>query len=876
MKIGLVIKQVSLSVGGAERFALNFAGTMAREGHDVHILASSWDREIPGVRYHRVAARRKPGWLNILQFHGNCRKILDRQTFDIVYGLTQFHPQDVFRMGGGIYAQWLRVRYPNPFSRWAHYLIRPTFLVNLYMERKIFQPGNFLRVVGNSEKCKEELIRFYRVRPEQVDVVYNGVDHSVFHPGIRDKLRMSTRADLGVREDQKLLLYAAASNWKRKGLDTLLKALIPLEGFLLIVVGKDKEPRYRKKVLGWGIESKVRFLGFQKDIEAFYAAADFLVLPTLYDPFSNVCLEAMACGLPVITSTGNGASEILRHGVNGFVLQDAKDPLELRRVLETILLEDSWEDMGKAAYRTSLDFTLEKNVADTLAVCRRALREKSGFKVLSLEGIRWHHVSPGGPPRLKQWSEGTLEVEVVKSSPMRQTVRHAPGVILKEGLYSGTRAILRTVGGAKACREGSTLLKLARRGIPVPEVLAYGTQKRSGILERDILLTREVPGAQNLNTYVKRDYPGLPFRTKRELIRKFAGFIRELHDAGVDHRDLHIGNILLRDPGSDNPFVLLDADRIRLKKQGLSLRERVRNLALLLLNFWTLSSRAERLRFARDYGLDTKDLQVRDLLDRLEAITLDLAGKVWDGKTRRCLSSNARFRKHRQDAFRILRVNRSEAEAVLKELLPDPDRLFGKGTTVKEGRTTKSCRVEVGDRAYFLKRYNRKGWFYSLRNALRRCRAVRSWLAAWNLLERGVPVPEPILCLEERKFRLLKRSYLVSEYIGNARGLPAVWPETDAPARRTLLARLAVLLGRMHRAGVIHGDLKWSNILLPAGPGEKPPVLCDTDGTRVLRSRDPAPCRKDLDRFLRDLDRQGGPPEERRFFESVWTRWSGA
>lgn len=924
MKIGLVIKQVSLSVGGAERFALNFAGTLARNGHEVHIFAASWDHEIPGVRYHRVQARRKPGWLNILLFHRNCRKILDRVPLDIVYGLTQTYPQDIFRMGGGIYRQWFRVRYPNAPLRWLHYLIRPALPVNLLMERKIFQAGNFHRIVANSEKCKKEVVRFHHIRPEQVDVVYNGVDHSVFHPGVRQKYRAGTRSELGVDEDRKLLLYAAASNWKRKGLDTLLKALIPFEDFLLIVVGKDKEQRYRRKVRRWGIEEKVRFLGFRKDIECYYAAADFLVLPTLYDPFSNVCLEAMACGLPVITSSGNGAAEIIENGVNGFILHDPRDHQELQGILESILHNDEWKRMGAAAHKTSLAFSLEENASKMLATCERVLREKAVPKVLSLKGIRWHYLSPAFAPRLEQWLDPPIEVELVKPSLRRRTLRHGEGIILKESFYSGMRAILRTLVGAKGCREGKILLDLARREVPVPEVLAFGTQTRFGILRRDILLTWEVRDAQNLRRFVKTEYPRLPFRLKRDLIEKFAGFIRKLHDKGVEHRDLHIGNILLRSASSEEPFILLDADRIRLNTQfpnqaihepshrqgpgsghtfrhpastrmvsrfrciletlfrravpgkgGLSSRAHLRNLALLFLNFWSLSSRGERMRFARYYRLDLKNPKTRLFLDRLEQATLEIAGNVWEGKARRCLFSNTRFQCYRAPPFRVLRVNQPGAESLSRALLPDPDRFFETGSVLKKGRTTQTSRVEFADGVYFLKRYNCKGWFYSLRNAFRRSRAVRSWHAAWELRERGVPVPEPILCLEERRFRLLKRSYLLSEFVEDARTLASVWPELQSEARRDLLSRLAIVLGRMHRAGAIHGDLKWSNILVSQGPRERALVLCDTDASRILPSQDQQQCRKDLDRFLRDLKNGGASHEEREFFEKTWARWSG-
>jgi UDP-glucose:(heptosyl)LPS alpha-1,3-glucosyltransferase len=111
-------------------------------------------------------------------------------------------------------------------------------------------------------------------------------------------------------------------------------------------------------------------------VERYYAAGDLLVLPTLYDPFSNVCLEAMACGLPVVTTVGNGASEIIEEGKNGFIQRDAKSVRELAGILENCLDLVALREMGAAANRVSQGFTPERNMRETLTVFEKVVAEK--------------------------------------------------------------------------------------------------------------------------------------------------------------------------------------------------------------------------------------------------------------------------------------------------------------------------------------------------------------------------------------------------------------------------------------------------------------------------------------------------------------------
>ena len=149
-----------------------------------------------------------------------------------------------------------------------------------------------------------------------------------------------------------------------------LSYLIPeAQEYKIICVGKSKRRYFEKLAQICNLTERVLFCPPSHEIEKYYGLADVFVLPTLYDPFSNVCLEAMACGVPVITSTSNGASEIIEHGVSGYVLTNPRDEKELALFLIKLLNENLRYEIGKNAAQSVQSFTIENNMAQTLRVC---------------------------------------------------------------------------------------------------------------------------------------------------------------------------------------------------------------------------------------------------------------------------------------------------------------------------------------------------------------------------------------------------------------------------------------------------------------------------------------------------------------------------
>lgn len=183
----------------------------------------------------------------------------------------------------------------------------------------------------NSALIKRHIIQYYNVRPERVEVIYNGVDTGRFNPGGKNLYRQPLRKMYGISENELLLLFVS-NDHKGKGLQTILRAMLLSgeKGVRLMVVGSDSAKPYQRFAIENRLDEQVLFLGPQDKIERYYAAADIFVFPTTYDAFSNVCLEAMACGLPVITTINNGASESIEEGKDGFILK-TQEPAELAK-----------------------------------------------------------------------------------------------------------------------------------------------------------------------------------------------------------------------------------------------------------------------------------------------------------------------------------------------------------------------------------------------------------------------------------------------------------------------------------------------------------------------------------------------------------------
>jgi UDP-glucose:(heptosyl)LPS alpha-1,3-glucosyltransferase len=209
-------------------------------------------------------------------------------------------------------------------------------------------------------------------------VIFCGVDFAIFNSSVRNEGALF-RTSLGIGREAIVVLFVG-TNYERKGLDTLLQAISRLrykEKYRLLVVGKGNVPRYQRLAQRLGLQEVTIFCGFQEQMPSFYGAADIFVLPSYYDPFGNVCLEAMACGLPVITTRETGVSELISHGKSGFIMDHPGNISSLANWLEALEDPELRKSMGAKAQEPAASLTIERNVERTILSYKKVLEDKT-------------------------------------------------------------------------------------------------------------------------------------------------------------------------------------------------------------------------------------------------------------------------------------------------------------------------------------------------------------------------------------------------------------------------------------------------------------------------------------------------------------------
>jgi UDP-glucose:(heptosyl)LPS alpha-1,3-glucosyltransferase len=371
MRLAFVKKRFSLH-GGAEQYLRTMLGELKKEGHELHIFANQWADEA-GLTCHKVGIVPLSSFLSVCSFSKNASKMLRNDRFDCIVSFERTEYQDIYRAGDGCHRAWLELRSEiEPAYKQFSFSVNPLHRYTLGLEKKIFDTTPL--IVVNSLMVKEQIQRYYGTPENKIAVAYNGVDLSVHSPQNRTKWRTEVRTALGIGARDKVLLFVG-SGFRRKGLKTFIQSLPEVkralqdERLVTLIVGKGESAEYQQAAKRIGVQDNVSFLGPQEGIERFYAAADVFVLPTIYDPFSNACLEAMASGLPVITTRNNGAAEIIEEGMEGFITSAITDPSELAR--KTISALANAEIMGLRARAKAEQFSMDRAAREFMALIKR-------------------------------------------------------------------------------------------------------------------------------------------------------------------------------------------------------------------------------------------------------------------------------------------------------------------------------------------------------------------------------------------------------------------------------------------------------------------------------------------------------------------------
>jgi len=357
LKIGLVLERY-IGFGGAERYLDALVESLVARGYSVSLFATSWatKRDLNGAALHRVPIVQMPRWLKVLSFAFSTRMLLRKFPCDVSMSLDRTLGQDVYRAAGGCHRAWLRARVANaPLFRKILIYFNPLHFVFLYLEKRIFDHRHTRRVIALSHQGAAEISDLYKFPRSRIDVIYLGVDLNRFHPA------SETRADTWFN------LLFVGTGWERKGLGFAIRALQHLpDRVRLSVYGKDRVAHYFALARRCGVEKRVTFCGVTSEMPTVYRQSHLLLHPAIYEPFGNVCLEALASGLPVVVSRTTGASEIVTDHVNGAVVDDPANAGDLARAICEFLPEARWRNASEAARAAAETLPFSLNIESTL------------------------------------------------------------------------------------------------------------------------------------------------------------------------------------------------------------------------------------------------------------------------------------------------------------------------------------------------------------------------------------------------------------------------------------------------------------------------------------------------------------------------------
>jgi UDP-glucose:(heptosyl)LPS alpha-1,3-glucosyltransferase len=382
VKIGLVILHADASRGGAERYTIDVAHALAGRGHAVTLIASDFAGEISpqvgrvqSTLSARSKTRRYTQYLDQLDAH------LQANVYDVVHAMLPVRQCDVYHPHAGLAVAAVETGHEKHagvkravaklFNRF-----NPKRQKFAAIERGLLESQNRPITICLSDYIRRDVQRYYTLKESDLATLFNAVDLQRFDPSARPDERQKAREQLSLRPKQVAGLMIA-NDFERKGLREAIEATARVKEnrLKLIAMGKQGPGPYVQLAESLGL--RMIFCGPFDDVYPFYAGADFFVLPTKHDPCSLVVLEALAMGLPVISTKQNGATEIMEHGVHGFVLENASRIDELADAMKQLCDPDTRQRMSVACLGLRERLSFERHIDRLLAIYENASERRT-------------------------------------------------------------------------------------------------------------------------------------------------------------------------------------------------------------------------------------------------------------------------------------------------------------------------------------------------------------------------------------------------------------------------------------------------------------------------------------------------------------------
>jgi len=390
MNVAIIMERIDTWRGGAETSTISFANHLADNGCKVNILTTSpipstptWD--IIPIKVNTLFRATKTRL-----FAKRAAHYIRKHSFDIVHAITPCLAADIYQPRGGTLpetlARNLAIR-DLPMQRGVKNFFQHTNLkyrVVGRLEKQLLNRRHRPWVIAISQYVADQLNRHYQFDPSYIRQIFNGIDPDVTPQQERVSQREQIRRQFQLSNDD-LLILCVAHNFKLKGVTKLIQALAILNDRqnrdstgrtkrnYAIVVGRDNPAPYVNLAERLGIADQILFSGPTQRTRAFYHAADLLAHPTFYDPCSRVVLEAMAAGLPVITTRYNGAAERIQDGKQGYVIDSPNDVDVLAQYIDRLADNTHRQACASQAVRAVEDITMKDHAEKALALYEEIL-----------------------------------------------------------------------------------------------------------------------------------------------------------------------------------------------------------------------------------------------------------------------------------------------------------------------------------------------------------------------------------------------------------------------------------------------------------------------------------------------------------------------
>lgn len=371
VKIGLVTMRTDPARGGAERYTVDLAAALAGAGHDVALLAAEPSHVPPGVHGVRIDGS---GWTRLGRYERFLHSLdahLDRERYDIVHAMLPVRRCDLYHPHAGI----LRATTAGDTAvdRWRN----PRRARVAAVERELLESGKPPVVLCLSEYVRGAVRQWYDLDESKLPILFNAVDTGHYDPSARPEARVMMRRALGIGDTDIMALFIG-HDFERKGLREAIRALSGLRDFhvKLVIVGRPRAGKYLALARELGVVDRVQHAGQTGDSYAMYSASDYLVLPTKHDPCSLVVLEALAMGLPVISTRYNGACEIMNDGEHGYVIARPDDVSALSDAMRRLAGTALRERMSQACLQLRPRLAYEHHLRTALGIYHRVIEAR--------------------------------------------------------------------------------------------------------------------------------------------------------------------------------------------------------------------------------------------------------------------------------------------------------------------------------------------------------------------------------------------------------------------------------------------------------------------------------------------------------------------